>query len=1087
MALISPGVEVTVSDESQYQPTAQGTVAYVLLATAQDKTNPSGSTATGTTLANAEKVVTVTSQRELTSLFGYPTFQQDANGDPLHNDERNEYGLLAAYSALGISNRVYVQRANVDLAQLEGTTIRPAGDAPNGTKWFDYENSAFGVFEWTSNSSFTNKTPTFITTSAELESGTKPLDSLGKIGDYAVVTVSTDNPVYYKRYDNVWTLIGSNNWQFSQPTLIGTVANPTLASNTRMVINGITINPGTTVATAANAITAGLGLSSGVIATVNSAGQLEIRVNELASASGNLSIPTGNLNIALGSTVGYTDAAEPLGLVSNAQAISSNTHSFNSPTVTFSDFRSVPAWRSTDVEGARPAGSVWFKSSAVGNGANWLVKEYSSATDTWVTQTTPMYVSDNDALFALDPAGGGAGIAAGQLYVKLNSQEEINNRDQAYFTLFEKNVSGIVTATGSTPSSPFTLTVSDSFLMEVSVPGSQTTSNATVVLTGTTSTSFVADILSANLPNISAVVESSGAVSISHLAGGTIAFTYITGIPLTTLGIIADANVQTIVAASKYRLSPWAELTYTQSDAEPYSDPADNTYWYYNTATSVDVMIHDGTGWKGYRNVSNDARGYDLTNTDPDGVILAATEPTKQSDGTTALVSGDLWLDTSDLENYPKLYRYDTTEAEWTLIDNTDQVSVDGILFEDARWGASGSVDPISDSLPTTASLLTNNYLDPDAPNYQLFARGTLLFNTRRSGYNVKRYESEWHANALVVPAQVGAWVSSSGVDEDGVPYFGHFAQRNVVVEAMKAAIVSSTDIREDQVEFNLMTAPGYPELIQNMVTLNNDRKNTAFIIGDAPLTLTSSSTVVDAWGRNTALAADNNKDSLVTRNEYLGVYYPSARTTDLSGNAVVVPASHVVLRTILRSDNASYVWFAPAGVRRGIVDNASSIGYVDVNDNNLFRSIGVSAGLRDVLYDQEVNPLTVLPGVGLVVYGQKTRASSTSAMDRVNVSRLVVYLRKVLDQIARPFIFEPNDTITRNQVKQAFEAVLNDVVAKRGITDYLVVCDTTNNTPDRIDRNELYVDIAIEPMKAVEFIYIPVRLKNTGDIATGL
>jgi phage tail sheath protein FI len=188
-----------------------------------------------------------------------------------------------------------------------------------------------------------------------------------------------------------------------------------------------------------------------------------------------------------------------------------------------------------------------------------------------------------------------------------------------------------------------------------------------------------------------------------------------------------------------------------------------------------------------------------------------------------------------------------------------------------------------------------------------------------------------------------------------------------------------------------------------------------------------------------------------------------------------------MMLRTFIRSDNQSYPWFAPAGVRRGVIDNVSSIGFVDIANGNVFRSIGVTQGLRDVMYTNKVNPLTVLPGVGLVAYGQKTRASQTSAMDRINVSRLVAYLRLVLDQIARPFIFEPNDTITRNQVKSGFEAVLNDIVAKRGIFDYLVVCDTSNNTPDRIDRNELYVDIAIKPVKAIEFIYIPVRLRNTG------
>ena len=356
------------------------------------------------------------------------------------------------------------------------------------------------------------------------------------------------------------------------------------------------------------------------------------------------------------------------------------------------------------------------------------------------------------------------------------------------------------------------------------------------------------------------------------------------------------------------------------------------------------------------------------------------------------------------------------------------------------------------------------------------------MFNTRRSGYNVKKFDSIALANDPTPASVVAAWVSHSGADPTtGVPYFGHKAQRSVVVEAMKSAIASSTALREEQTQFNLICAPGYPELIQDMITLNNDRKQTAFIIGDTPLDQSSASTSLQAYIKNTNLAADNGEQGLVSHSEYLGVYYPSGLATNLDGNSVVVPPSHMMLRTFIRSDNLAYPWFAPAGVRRGVIDNVSSIGYIDITDQNIWRSIGVTQGLRDVLYTDNVNPITVLPGVGIVAYGQKTRASMTSAMDRINVARLVCYLRLVLDQVARPFIFEPNDTITRNQVKSGFEAVLNDLVAKRGIYDYLVVCDTTNNTPDRIDRNELYVDIAIKPVKAIEFIYIPVRLLNTG------
>jgi hypothetical protein len=359
------------------------------------------------------------------------------------------------------------------------------------------------------------------------------------------------------------------------------------------------------------------------------------------------------------------------------------------------------------------------------------------------------------------------------------------------------------------------------------------------------------------------------------------------------------------------------------------------------------------------------------------------------------------------------------------------------------------------------------------------------LFNTRRSGYNVKRFESVGFTSAqlaTVTGTEAATWFTQSGVDPTtAVPYFGTKAQRSTVVEALKSAIASSTALREEQTQFNLICCPGYPELIQDMITLNNDRTNTAFIIGDSPLDLTSDSTQINAWANNTNLATDNGENGLVSNSEYLAVYYPSGLATNLDGESVVVPPSHMMLRTIIRSDAVSYPWFAPAGVRRGLIDNVSAIGYIDTADNNTFKSIGVTAGLRDVLYQDRVNPITILPGVGLVAYGQKTRAAQASAMDRINVARLVVYLRTVLARVASPFIFEPNDTITRSQVASAFNAVFNDLVAKRAIYDYLVVCDTTNNTPIRIDNNELWIDIAIQPVKAIEFIYIPVRLQNTG------
>jgi hypothetical protein len=285
-------------------------------------------------------------------------------------------------------------------------------------------------------------------------------------------------------------------------------------------------------------------------------------------------------------------------------------------------------------------------------------------------------------------------------------------------------------------------------------------------------------------------------------------------------------------------------------------------------------------------------------------------------------------------------------------------------------------------------------------------------------------------------------------------------------------------------VEFNLLACPQYPELITNMVALNNERSNTGFVVGDTPLRLEPSGTAITAWANNAAGSIDG-EGALATADVYLGTFYPSCQTTDLSGSQVVQPPSHMMIRTIIRSDEVAFPWLAPAGVRRGVVDNAERLGYVD-GQTGEFVSIATGQGLRDVLYTNRINPITFIPGVGITNYGNKTATSVASALDRINVARLVAFLRSRLEEIGKTFVFEPNDQITRNEISNAIEGLMVDLVAKRGIYDYLVVCDESNNTPARIDRNELYVDIAIEPVKAIEFIYIPLRIKNTGEISSG-
>ena len=146
--LVSPGVSLSVSDESFYAPAGAGTVPLIVIATAQDKTGPDGtSTAAYTTKATANKLYNITSQRELLQNFGNPSFKT-SGGTPVHGDETNEYGLAAAYSFLGLANRAYVLRADVDLGQLDASATAPSAKPAADALWVDTASSTWGIKEW---------------------------------------------------------------------------------------------------------------------------------------------------------------------------------------------------------------------------------------------------------------------------------------------------------------------------------------------------------------------------------------------------------------------------------------------------------------------------------------------------------------------------------------------------------------------------------------------------------------------------------------------------------------------------------------------------------------------------------------------------------------------------------------------------------------------------------------------------------------------------------------------------------------------------------------------------------------------------
>ena len=1068
MALISPGIQVTVTDETNFLPAATNSVPFILIATAENKPSSSGpGIAPGTLASNANNTFLITSQRELVNTFGNPAFYTTATGTPLNGYELNEYGLLAAYSVLGISNRAYIQRANIDLGELIGTLTRPSGSPAAGAYWLDTSESVIGIFEWNAQTGlFSKKDPIVVDRDSDLDTvfvggveSKVPKTSVGSIGDYAIVVVNSSNPVYYKNQQNEWVLVGSNEWKSSWPTVLGSVTSPIIETDLTLTINGEFIN----------------------IAAAESLSQIVDAIDNAGVTGVSAQIVNGRLAFFADSSAASDGSSEDgaidiFGTVLAVVGIEEGRYE----TIELQQSRhtQIPKWRTTD---PRPTGSVWHKTTPVNLGTDLSLKQFDSESATFVQRNAPLFLSRAAANFELDPAAGGRNIPVNTVFALIDPSEN------GTFTLklYRRSQEGTTIITG-TQIDP-TMEDGDQIEISVSQSGSSELTNPVLIeVTGTTAADFAANISAAGIPNITAAVTPTGQFQLTHTQGGIIKVTEVIGNPLSDVGITTDlVTVEQGNTVDDFWLSAWTALSYDAATSAPGQDPVNGQKWYWTAIDQIDIMVSDGQNWRGYRNVVEDIRGFNLSLTDSLGPIAAGSAPRTQRDGSD-LVYGDLWVDTSDLENYPRIYRWEPVDNvdRWVLLDNSDQTTENGIVFADARWSNNNSTDPVVDPIIPISAMSVSDYLDLDAPSPLLYPEGTLLFNTRRSGYNVKEFRVNYF-NAATFPGFIdqnpAAWVTAVGNRNDGSPYMGRKAVRQLIVQAMKSAVDTNTDIREDQRQFNLIAAPGYPELIDNMVALNNERRNTAFVIGDTPLRLTPDGNSILQW----AAGQGDPADILTTSDPYMGVFYPSCQTFDLSNNSVVQPASHMMLRTFIRNDNVAFPWLAPAGQRRGTVDNARSLGYVDPVTGS-FVPTGLRAGLRDTLYENRINPITFIPGAGITNFGNKTTQGIPSALDRINVARLVAFIRGRLELLAAGFLFEPNDTITRNEVKNAVESLLNDLVAKRGIYDYLVVCDESNNTPSRIDRNELYVDIAIEPVKAVEFIYIPVRIKNTGEIAAG-
>jgi len=288
---------------------------------------------------------------------------------------------------------------------------------------------------------------------------------------------------------------------------------------------------------------------------------------------------------------------------------------------------------------------------------------------------------------------------------------------------------------------------------------------------------------------------------------------------------------------------------------------------------------------------------------------------------------------------------------------------------------------------------------------------------------------------------------------------------------------VSDADI----VECNLMTLPGLTEntLTKKLMDTCEARGDSLAIIDlDGGYIPPTENVAASDSTRNGSLAeVINNLKQRQLNNSYGCCYYPWVMIVDdfNNGGTLVVPPSVAALGTFASSEAQSELWFAPAGFNRG----GLTVGSAGIPVSNVTQRLNQRQ--RDSMYDININPIATFPAEGIVIYGQKTLQITDSALDRINVRRLMIYVKREISRIAALLLFDQNVQSTWNRFLGQVEPFLQSVKTRLGLTDFKVVLDTTTTTPDLIDRNIMYAKIFLKPARAIEFIALDFVITRTG------
>ena len=368
----------------------------------------------------------------------------------------------------------------------------------------------------------------------------------------------------------------------------------------------------------------------------------------------------------------------------------------------------------------------------------------------------------------------------------------------------------------------------------------------------------------------------------------------------------------------------------------------------------------------------------------------------------------------------------------------------------------------IGDQTATYASDGTSYYLETTGayPNASRYIRVDEV-NTPTPNYLDNSGVAKTAYTSSIPVAASGGFVDATGDVMDGANFYDNIDSSNTqgLVGTDYTDMINLLS-NSDDYKFNLLIVPGlydvdYTTQLTSIISNTQNR-------GDNLL-------VLDLVKHGQAVSAVTTQASL-TNTSYAASYWPWVQVIDPdTGKQVWVPASTVMAGVFAYNDSVSEPWFAPAGINRG------GLGQVVRPERKLAQAT------RDELYTNKVNPIASFPGTGVVVYGQKTLQTKSSALDRVNVRRLLIEMKSYISNVAQNLVFEQNSAATRNNFLAQVNPYLEGIQQRQGLYAFKVVMDDTNNTADVIDRNELIGQIYVQPTRTAEFIYLDFNVTPTG------